>query len=95
MKQTLKKVIHTSFNGKEAKNSADYKESLLIVGAWLIQNYPNHFITNIITTFLYAPDSKQSIQSMFHLRNITFYHALLLKIQLQGNIKSITSNLVI
>ena len=101
MKQTLKKVIHTSFNGKEVKNSADYKESLLIVGAWLIQNYPNHFITNIITTFaeiqkiLYAPDSKQSIQSMFHSRNITFYHALLLKIQLQGNIKSITSNLVI
>ena len=85
MKQTLKKVIHTSFNGKEVKNSADYKESLLIVGAWLIQNYPNHFITNIITTFaeiqeiLYAPNSKRSIQSVFRLRNITFCHALLLK----------------
>ena len=64
MKQKLKKVVHTSFNGKEDKNSVDYRESLLVVGARLIQNYPNHFITDIIKTFaeiqeiLYASDSK-------------------------------------
>ena len=51
MNQKLKKVIHSSFNGKEAKNSAHYIESLLVVGAWLIQNYPNDFIIYIITTF--------------------------------------------
>ena len=85
LKQTLKKVIHTSFNGKEAKNSVDCRR-LLVVVAWLIQNYPNHFITDIITMFaeiqeiLYAPDIKQSIQSvLFRLPNITFHHALLLK----------------
>ena len=28
-KQSLKKIIHHSFNGKEAKNSSNYRESLL------------------------------------------------------------------
>ena len=97
MRQTLKRVIHTFFNGKEAKNSADYRETLFAVDAWLIQNYLNHFITDIITTFaeiqdiLYAPESKRSIQSVFRLQDITFYYALLLKIHLRGNIKSIAS----
>ena len=60
-------------------------------------NYSNHFITDIITTFaeireiLYAPDSKRSVHPMFCLRNITFLHALLLRMHLQGEIKSMTS----
>ena len=97
MKKTRKKVILTPFNGKEAKTFVDCKEILLVFGAWSIQNYPNHFITNIITTFaeiqeiMYAPYSKRSIQSVFILRNMTFYHALVLKIHLQGKIKSMAS----
>ena len=29
-------MIDTSFNGKEAKKSADYRENLLTAGGWLI-----------------------------------------------------------
>ena len=31
MKKQFKLIIHASFNGKDAKNSSDYRESLLVV----------------------------------------------------------------
>ena len=32
MKETFTNTIQKSFNGKDAKNSSDYRKSLLIVG---------------------------------------------------------------
>ena len=96
MKTAFKKVKDSSFNGKEAKNGSDYRDSLIIVATWFLQNRPFHFATDIIITFasiqeiLYSPETKRSIQSVFRLRNFTFCHALLLKIHTQDNIISMT-----
>ena len=49
-KQSLKKIIHNSFNGKEAKNSSNYRESLLILCVWLTEIHPGHFATETFTT---------------------------------------------
>ena len=35
MKETFNNIIEKSFNGKDAKNSSDYRKGLLIVGNWL------------------------------------------------------------
>ena len=50
-KAKLNDIISTSFHSKEAKNSSDYRKSLLIVTNWLIQNLSEHYITKIFSTF--------------------------------------------
>ena len=96
MKTAFKKVKDSSFNGKEAKNGSDYRDSLIIVATWFLQNRPFHFATDIIITLaeiqeiLYSPETKRSIQSVFCLHNVTFCHVLLLKIHMQDNIISMT-----
>ena len=76
MKTGFKKVKHSSFNGKEAKNGSDYREGLLIVAAWFLQSHPFHFALDIITTLaeiqeiLYSPEIKRSIQPVLPLRNV-------------------------
>ena len=65
-KQSLKKIIHNSSNRKEAKNSSNYRESLLISCVWLTENHPGHFATEIFKTLneiqeiLYATDQHRS-----------------------------------
>ena len=96
-KQSLKKIIYNSFNGKEAKNSSNYRESLLILCVWLSENHPRHFATEIFTTLveiqeiLYATDQHRNRASILRLQNICFKHAMLLKIHLQVCLKSLTS----
>ena len=96
MKTAFKKVKDSSFNGKEAKNGSDYRDSLIIVATWFLQNHPFHFATDIIITLaeiqeiLYSPETKRSIQSVFRLRNVTIRNAFLLKIHMQDNIISMT-----
>ena len=69
MKTAFKKVKDSSFNNKEAKNGSDYRESLIIVVTWFLQNHSFHFATDIIITLaeiqeiLYSFETKQSIQS--------------------------------
>ena len=91
MTTAFKKVKDSSFNGKEVRNGSDYRESLIIVTTWFLQNSPFHFATDIIITLaeiqiLYSPETKRSIQSVFRLSNVTFPNALLLKIYMQDNI---------
>ena len=50
MKKQFKQIILASFNAKDAKNSLDYRGSLLMVCTWLIQNQPNHFAIEILLT---------------------------------------------
>ena len=47
LKHSFQKIGDSSFNGKEAKNSSDYRESLIIVSTWLLQHHPQQFITKI------------------------------------------------
>ena len=95
-KALVKDIITSSFNGKEAKNSADHRKSLLLITNWFLSNMKNHFLTNILITLceiqeiLYLPDKKRSVQKIMRLIFSTFKHAMLLKIHLDGKLKSET-----
>ena len=53
------------------QNSADHRESLLIVCKYLQENHPNHSVTKVIETLaeiqeiLYLQDSPRSLQKFF------------------------------
>ena len=92
-KESLKEIIKKSFNEKEAKNSSDYRDSLITVCIWLIKHHPDSFVTKIFTMhaeiqeILYAGESRQNIVTILHLINVCFIHLMLLKIHIQGNLK--------
>ena len=50
IQDSFKQIIQNSFNGKEAKNGSDYRKSLLLVGNWLLETAPEHFVTKFILT---------------------------------------------
>ena len=95
-KSLVKEIINTSFNGKDAKNAADYRKSMLLVTNWFLSNIKNHFTTNILLTLseiqeiLYLPETKRSAQKLMRLISRSFLHALFLKINIEGKIKSAT-----
>ena len=95
-KALVKDIITSSFNGKEAKNSADHRKSLLLMTNWFLSNMKNHFSTNILITLckiqeiLYLTDQRKSVQKIMRLIFSTFKHAMLLKIYLDGKLKSET-----
>ena len=103
VKLTLENIIQKSFNDKEAKNSSDCRESLLIVTNWFIQNNnnksnkSNEFSSKILETLteiqgiLYLPDNQRNTTRILRLINITFVHAMFIKMLFKGNIKSLTS----
>ena len=48
----IETIIDNSFNNKQAKNSSDYRKSLLIVCHWFQKSYPEHHVTKILTTIV-------------------------------------------
>ena len=48
-KKDVRQISDISFNGKDAKNSSDYRKSLLIVAKWFSENLPEHFRNKIFT----------------------------------------------
>ena len=89
--------MDVSFNGKDAKNSSDYRKSLLIVAKWFSDNLPEHFFNKIllsmcnIQAITYYSEKKRSLQSILRLYSTTFQHALTIKTSLLGNIKGSTA----
>ena len=67
MKTVFKKVKGLSFNGKEAENGSNYRESLIVIVIWFLQNDPFHFATDIIINLaeiqeiLYSPETERFI----------------------------------
>ena len=65
-RKSLKFIIINSFWGKEAKNSSDYQERLLVVTQWFQENHKTHMIRDILITLseaqeiMYLPDNQQS-----------------------------------
>ena len=47
-RKEVEATIKSSFNGAEAKNAANYRKSLLIVTHLFLENYQNHFLTEIL-----------------------------------------------
>ena len=95
-KMHVKNIIARSFNGKEAKNSADHRKILLIITNWFIESLKDHFTTNILISLcetqkvLYLPDRNRSPLTIFHLLLATFHHSMLLKIHISTSLKSMT-----
>ena len=77
-KKSLKEIIQNSFNGKEAKNSSNYRDSLVVVCFWLIKHYPNHFVTEILTILveiqeiLYVTEEQRNQVSIFSITKCLF-----------------------
>ena len=44
-KKDVRQILDISFNGKDPKNSSDYRKSLLTVAKWFSDNLPEHFLT--------------------------------------------------
>ena len=44
-KKDVRQILDISFNGKDPKNSSDYRKSLLTVAKWFPDNLPEHFLT--------------------------------------------------
>ena len=93
-KMDVKNIIAQSFNGKEAKNSADHRKSLLIITDWFIENLKDHFTTNILISLceiqeiLYLTDKNRSPLTILRLLLVTFQHPMLLKIHISTSLKS-------
>ena len=49
-RQSLSFIINNSFGGKEAKQSSDYRKSLLVVTQWFKENHKTHMIRDILIT---------------------------------------------
>ena len=86
IKKKVQDVIISSFNNKDAKNSADYRRNLLMITNWFQQELPNHFTTQILMTLseiqelLYLPDNKRNPANILRSIITTYKHAMFLKI---------------
>ena len=96
MRSSLKQVITASYNGKEAKKEADHRENLVYVCIWLMNTLPDHFSTTMflsmleIQEILYSPDKNINCILILHLYLRTFVFPMMIKIHLQGRLKTIT-----
>ena len=95
-KSSVKEIINSSFSEKEARNAADYGKSLLLMTNWYLSNIKDRFTTNILLTLceiqeiMCLPETKRSVQKLVRLISTSFLHALLLKINIEGNVYSAT-----
>lgn len=96
-KKNVSDMIHASFNNKEAKNSADHRKSLLVVTNWFSKHLPNSFGYGLLQTLaemqeiLYMPDSKRCPRTVLRLMNVTFRHAMLIKLNIRGQLEKLGS----
>ena len=69
----VRQISDISFNGKDAKNSSDYRKNLLIVAKWFSDNLPEHFFNKIllsmcnIQAITYYSEKKKSLQHILRL----------------------------
>ena len=95
-KNSIVNIINVSFKNKQVRNSADHRESLLIVCKYLQENHQNHFVTKVIETLaemqetLYLQDSAKSPQKILRYINISFQHAMLLTQHFACSLKKLT-----
>ena len=88
----LETIINTSFKDKAARNSSDYRERLLHVCNWLIENHPFHHITLPKTMcemqeILYLVDVFRNAHTILHFYNVTLQYSILIKKHIQGRLK--------
>ena len=98
LRSSFKQFITASHNGKKAKKGGDHRESLVYVCKWLMNALPDHFSTTIflsmlkIQEILYSPDRNRDCILIFCLYLRTFVFSMMIKIHLQGKLKTITES---
>ena len=89
-------VIDQSFNSKEARNSSDYRQNVLVVCIFFIQRFSGTYYTEIlkklteIQELLYLPEKERSATKILWFYNGTFLHTLLIRRHFQNNFKVLT-----
>ena len=74
---------------KIAKNSNDYRKSILIVTKWFQDNCSNHVFKSIFLTEIQEiPQSRQSVLCLYL---ILYIHMLLIKIIIRGKLRKLTA----
>ena len=95
-KEKLRDIVNSSFNAKEAKNSSDYRKSLLYASTWLTDFLPDHFVTTLFVTLseiqeiLYSTDDERSPQRILRMTNLIFQHVLIIYIYIRDKLVSLT-----
>ena len=88
--------MNSSFNAKEAKNSSDYRKSLLYVSTWLMEFLSNHFVTTPFETLseikeiLYYSDDERSPQRLLWMTNFILQDILVIHIYIRDNLVFLT-----
>ena len=95
MDDLSKKIMSASYNGKEAKKGVDHRGSFVCVCKWLMNILPYHFSTTIFSStleiqVLYSPDKNRNCIFILCLYLRTFVFSMMIKIHLQGKLKTIT-----
>ena len=95
-KRMVNNVIISTFNGKEAKSSADHRINLLLLANLFLSHMKNHFSKNLLETLckiqeiLNLPEEKRNAQKIFQLILALFSHAMIIKIHMDGHMKSMS-----
>ena len=92
----VRKAFDRSFNGRGAKNSADRHKSLLILCSFFLESLLMILMTfTEIQKILYSSGKKRNVVKLFYgqnvlrLHNITFKHAMPLKIHFANKLKKL------
>ena len=92
----LEESIKLTFEGKEVKRCVDYRAPLLKVTHLMKGKLPDDFQVILdtlaeIQEILYSYDEQRSSRTVLRLYNLTFWHAVMLKIVLGTQMKSLTT----
>ena len=93
-KSLVTKAIERSFDGKEAKNSDDHRKSLLLLCSFFNEKFTNSYLTETLMTLIetqeiYSPEKERNAVKVLRLHNITFKHAMLLKVRFANKLKKL------
>ena len=95
-KKKVTDFIGAVFNGKNSKRGVVYRTSLIKVCCHFKKEYPDSKFTEILHTLceiqkvLYQQESHRTNENILHLYVQTFLHMILLKINFEKNIKSMS-----
>ena len=77
-KKEIEVLINTSFKDKAARNSSDYRESLLHVCNYLFKNHPSDYVISLLKTMckiqeiFYLAKFFQKAQTVLRIYSVTF-----------------------
>ena len=95
-KATIIDFIEGTFNGKDCRRAADYRQSLIRVYLFLDHHYPHSPLTNILFTLCemqrinYHNEADRTNENILRMYVQSFLHMILLKENIEKKLKCIT-----